>query len=69
MIDNTSSCGIYKASTSDSGEYFLLENRSTGGYDEGPNSLSMTTVRTTLWGPNTLEDLLSGMFMIISAAV
>ena len=39
MIDNTSSCGIYKASTSDSGEYFLLENRSTGGYDEGLNYL------------------------------
>ena len=39
MIDNTSSCRIYKASTSDSGEYFLLENRSTGGYDEGLNYL------------------------------
>jgi len=37
MIDNSSSCGIYKASTSTSGEYFLFENRSPGGYDEGLN--------------------------------
>ena len=39
MIDNTSSCGIYKASTSTSGEYFLFENRSAGGYDKGLNYL------------------------------
>jgi len=39
MIDNSSSCGIYKASTSSSGEYFLFENRSAGGYDEGLNYL------------------------------
>ena len=39
MIDNSSSCGIYKASTSTSGEYFLFENRSAGGYDEGLNYL------------------------------
>ena len=42
MIDNTSSCGIYKASTttySTSGEYFLFENRSAGGYDKGMNYL------------------------------
>ena len=39
MIDNTSSCGIYKASTTNSGEYFLFENRSSGGYDEGLNYL------------------------------
>ena len=37
MIDNSSSCGIYKASTSTSNEYFLFENRSAGGYDEGLN--------------------------------
>lgn len=30
-----SSCEIYKASSSTSGEYFLFENRSPGGYDEG----------------------------------
>ena len=29
------SCGIYKATTSTSGEYFLFENRSPGGYDRG----------------------------------
>jgi M6 family metalloprotease-like protein len=29
------SCGIYKATTSTSGEYFLFENRSSGGYDRG----------------------------------
>ena len=39
MIDNASSCGIYKASTSNSVEYFLFENRSAGGYDEGLNYL------------------------------
>jgi len=39
MIDNSSSCGIYKASTSTNGEYFLFENRSAGGYDEGLNYL------------------------------
>ena len=32
---HAASCGIYKASTSTSGEYFLFENRSPGGYDEG----------------------------------
>jgi hypothetical protein len=36
---HASSCGIYKASTSTSGEYFLFENRSTGGYDKGFNYL------------------------------
>ena len=39
MIDNSSACGIYKASTSNSDEYFLFENRSAGGYDEGLNYL------------------------------
>ena len=39
MIDNSSSCGIYKASTSTNHEYFLFENRSAGGYDEGLNFL------------------------------
>ena len=39
MIANSSSCEIYKASTSNSGEYFLFENRSSGGYDEGLNYL------------------------------
>ena len=38
-IDNASSCGIYKATTSTSGEYFLFENRSSGGYDQGLNYL------------------------------
>ena len=32
---HAASCGIYKASTSTSGEYFLFENRSSGGYDQG----------------------------------
>ncbi len=32
---HAASCGIYKASTSTSDEYFLFENRSPGGYDEG----------------------------------
>jgi len=36
---HSSTCGIYKATTSTSGEYFLLENRSSGGYDEGLNYL------------------------------
>jgi len=38
-IDNASSCGIYKATTSTSGEYFLFENRSSGGYDQGLKGL------------------------------
>ena len=33
------SCGIYKATTSASEEYFLFENRSSGGYDKGLNYL------------------------------
>jgi hypothetical protein len=32
---HAASCGIYKATTSKSDEYFLFENRSPGGYDEG----------------------------------
>jgi len=36
---HASSCGIYKATTSTSGEYFLFENRSSGGYDQGFNGL------------------------------
>ena len=32
---HAASCGIYKASTSTSDEYFLFENRSPGGYDRG----------------------------------
>jgi len=32
---HAASCGIYKATTSTSDEYFLFENRSPGGYDEG----------------------------------
>ena len=39
MIDNSSSCGIFKAATTNSDEYFLFENRSAGGYDEGLNYL------------------------------
>ena len=36
---HASSCGIYKATTSSIDEYFLLENRSSGGYDQGLNYL------------------------------
>ena len=36
---HAASCGIYKATTSTSGEYFLFENRSSGGYDKGLNYL------------------------------
>ncbi len=32
---HASLCGIYKTTTSTSDEYFLFENRSSGGYDEG----------------------------------
>ncbi len=34
-IIDAASCGIYKATTSTSDEYFLFENRSPGGYDRG----------------------------------
>ena len=36
---HAASCEIYKAKTSTSGEYFLFENRSSGGYDKGLNYL------------------------------
>ena len=36
---HAASCGIYKATTSASEEYFLFENRSSGGYDQGLNYL------------------------------
>jgi len=36
---HATSCEIYKATTSTSGEYFLFENRSSGGYDQGLNYL------------------------------
>jgi len=36
---HAASCEIYKATTSTSGEYFLFENRSSGGYDQGLNYL------------------------------
>ncbi len=39
---HANSCGIYKATTSTSdniSEYFLFENRSSGGYDQGLNML------------------------------
>jgi M6 family metalloprotease-like protein len=36
---HAASCGIYKATTSTSGEYFLFENRSSGGYDQGLKGL------------------------------
>ena len=36
---HAASCEIYKATTSTSGEYFLFENRSSGGYDKGLNYL------------------------------
>ncbi len=52
MIDNTSSCGIYKASTSISDEYFLFENRSAGGYDEGLNYRINDNSSNTIVGTN-----------------
>jgi len=36
---HAASCKIYKATTSASEEYFLFENRSSGGYDKGLNYL------------------------------
>ena len=36
---HAASCGIYKATISASEEYFLFENRSSGGYDQGLNYL------------------------------
>ena len=45
---HASSCGIYKATTSTSGEYFLFENRSSGGYDQGLNYLLLNGSDTEL---------------------
>jgi len=44
---HAASCGIYKATTSTSGEYFLFENRSSGGYDQGFNGLLLGASSTT----------------------
>ncbi len=66
---HAASCGIYKASTSTSGEYFLFENRSPGGYDEGlyykilwgntnyiPGSITYFTGGVAIWH---VKDILS----------
>ena len=45
---HAASCGIYKATTSTSGEYFLFENRSTGGYDKGFNYLLLNGSESTV---------------------
>jgi len=45
---HAASCGIYKATTSTSGEYFLFENRSSGGYDQGLNYLLLNGSGTEL---------------------
>ena len=47
---HAASCGIYKATTSTSGEYFLFENRSSGGYDQGFNGLLLGASSTTAVG-------------------
>ena len=52
MIDNSSSCGIYKASTSNSDEYFLFENRSAGGYDNGLSYLIYEENSSEFIGPD-----------------
>lgn len=46
------SCGIHKATTSTSGEYFLFENRSSGGYDEGLKGLLLDNSSSYLVGSN-----------------
>ena len=50
MIDNSSSCGIYKASTSANHEYFLFQNRSAGGYDEGLKYLIYDNITNYVMG-------------------
>ena len=49
---HASSCGIYKASTSTSGEYFLFENRSVGGYDKGLGYLIIDSMTNYAIGSN-----------------
>jgi len=69
---HASSCGIYKATTSTSDEYFLFENRSPGGYDEGlyykilwgdtnyvPGSITYFTGGVAIWH---VKDILSSCF-------
>ena len=66
---HAASCGIYKATTSKSDEYFLFENRSPGGYDEGlyykilwgntsyvPGSITYFTGGVAIWH---VKDILS----------
>ena len=68
------SCGIYKATTSTSDEYFLFENRSPGGYDEGfyytikwgntsyvPGSITYFSGGVAIWH---VKDILSSCFNI-----
>ena len=47
---HASLCGIYKVSTPNSGEYFLFENRSSGGYDKGLNYIILDGSTTDLAG-------------------
>ena len=49
---HANSCGIYKATTSTSGEYFLFENRSSGGYDEGLKMLLLDNSSASPVGSN-----------------
>jgi len=49
---HAASCGIYKATTSTSGEYFLFENRSSGGYDQGLNYLILNGSTSYAIGSN-----------------
>ena len=46
------SCGIYKATISESEEYFLFENRSSGGYDQGLNYLILNGSTSYAIGSN-----------------
>ena len=69
---HAASCGIYKATTSTSDEYFLFENRSPGGYDEGlyykilwgetnyvPGSITYFTGGVAIWH---VKDILSSCY-------
>ena len=74
---HAASCGIYKAATSTSGEYFLFENRSAGGYDQGLNYLiydnsSSVAVGTKYTGGLAVwhvKDILSSCYTLNNCSV
>ena len=52
LATNATTCGIYKISTSTTGEYFLIENRGPAGYDRGFIGLLLDNDTNTMAAEN-----------------